>query len=77
MTKNQISYLDIKEQNSPKLMKTLYFYNENVDNPLLKENLGITSRNISNRIKNINKINKKKKIIPPYLYIKMGKNLHK
>ena len=77
MTKNQISYLDIKEQNSQKLMKTLYFYNENVDNPLLKENLGIKSKNISNRIKNINKINKKKKIIHPYLYIIIGKNLHK
>ncbi len=77
MTKNQISYLDIKEQNSQKLMKTLYFYNENVDNPLLKENLGIKIRNISYRIKNNNKSNNKKKIIPPYLYIKMGKNLHK
>ena len=76
-SKNQISFLDIKEQNSSKLMKTIYFYNENVDNPLLKENLGIKYNHFSYIIKNNNKNNNKKKIILPYSYIKMNKNLHK
>ena len=72
-SKNQISHLDIKEQNSKNLDKLLYFYDEKFEN-VVKKNLGLTFRKTLSLNKNKKKENKKK-YKPPFLYVKMGKFL--
>ena len=76
-SKNQISNVAIKEYNSKKILNQLYFYDNNVNN-LMKKNLGITFiKSSSYKIpKNNNiKTENKRKVKPPFSYIRMGMTL--
>ena len=75
-SKNQISNVAIKEYNSKKILNQLYFYDNNVNN-LMKKNLGISfakSMSYNNQKNNIKNENKRK-IRPPFSYIRMGMTL--
>ena len=75
-SKNQISNVAIKEYNSKKILNQLYFYDNNVNN-LMKKNLCISfakSMSYNNQKNNIKNENKRK-IRPPFSYIRMGMTL--